>query len=129
MLDRDFGTISVRGRQRVLGCILGAFAGLAALLLQLDNLLVYLTVLAGGIFYFSRLHTSGGPQSCIGTQGGGAFITALVTAGGPPAELMPVMERLAGIFVGDALMLIASLVRSALHRRWLTPAPAADPAG
>lgn len=73
MLDRDFGTIRVR--ERVLGCILGAFAGLAALLLQLDNLLVYLAVLAGGIFYFSRL----------------------LTDGGPPAELMPVVERIASI--------------------------------
>lgn len=117
VLDRDFGAIRVRGRQRVLGCILGALAGLAALLLQLDTLLVYLTVLAGGIFYFSRLHNGGGPQSYIGTQGGVAFITALVTDGGPPAALLPVVERLAGIFIGVALMLAASRVLSALSRR------------
>ncbi|MFG1215293.1 FUSC family protein [Xanthobacter flavus] len=129
VLDRDFGTMRVRGRQRVLGCVLGALAGLAALLLQLDNLLVYLAVLAGGIFYFSRLHTGGGPQSYIGTQGGVAFITALVTDGGPPAELMPVVERLAGIFIGVALMLIASFVLSALHHRRHASVEATDPAG
>jgi uncharacterized membrane protein YccC len=129
VLDRDFGAIRVRGRQRLLGCVLGALARLAALLLQLDNILVDLTVLAGGIFYFSRLHTGGGPQSYIGTQGGVAFITALVTDRSPPAALLPVVERLAGIFIGVALMLIASLVLSALRRWRLTPAPAADPAG
>lgn len=75
MLDRDFGTISARGFQRGLGSILGALAELAAFLLQLDNLLVYLAVLVGGIFYFSRL----------------------LTDGGPPAELMPVVERIASI--------------------------------
>jgi len=62
-------------------------------------------VLAGGIFCFSRL----------------------LTDGGLPAEPMPVVERPAGIFIG-ALMLIAALVLSALHRRWLTPAPNVDPA-
>lgn len=129
VLDRDFGAIRVRGRQRVLGCILGALAGLGALLLQLDNLLLYLTVLAGGIFYFSRLHTGKGPQSYIGTQGGIAFITALVTDGGPPAALLPMVERLAGIFIGVALMLVASLVLSALHGRARAQVSAADPAG
>ncbi|MFG1262234.1 MULTISPECIES: hypothetical protein [Xanthobacter] len=109
MLDRDFGTISARGFQRGLGSILGALAELAALLLQLqlDNLLVYLAVLASGIFYFSRL----------------------LTDGGPPAELMPVVERLTGIFIGVALMRIASLVLSALHNRQLTPAPTVNQAG
>lgn len=71
MLDRDFGTVRVRGR--VLGCILGALAGLAALLLQ------------GGIFCFSRLLTDGGPQSYIGRQSAVAFITASPTADRPPS--------------------------------------------
>lgn len=127
VLDKDFGAMRVRGRQRVLGCILGALAGLAALLLQLDNLVVYLTVLAGGIFYFSRLHNGGGPQSYIGTQGGVAFITALITDGGPPDALMPVLERLAGIFIGVALMLTASFVLSALKRRQIARETATRP--
>lgn len=129
VLDKDFGAMRARGRQRVLGCILGALAGLAALLLQLDNLVVYLTVLAGGIFYFSRLHNGGGPQSYIGTQGGVAFITALITDGGPPDALMPVLERLAGIFIGVALMLAASVVLSALKRRQIARETATGPTG
>jgi hypothetical protein len=58
---------------------------------------------------------------------GVAFITALVTDGGPPAELMPVVQRLAGIFIGVALMLIASFVLSAPHLRRHAPVMAADP--
>lgn len=82
VLDRDFASVKVRVRQRFLGCALGAGLGLAALLLELDALSVYATVLFAGIFYFSRLHNGGGPQSYIGTQGGIAFITALVRGRG-----------------------------------------------
>ncbi|MEP9352658.1 FUSC family protein [Xanthobacter sp. KR7-65] len=117
VLDKDFASIRVRARQRFLGCVLGAALGLAALLFELDALLVYATVLAAGIFCFSRLHHGGGAQSYIGTQGGLAFITALVTDGGPPAEVLPVLERLAGIFIGVALMVVVSMVLAALHRR------------
>ncbi|MFG1346781.1 hypothetical protein V5F59_17975 [Xanthobacter autotrophicus DSM 431] len=78
VLDRDFASVKVRARQRFLGCALGAGLGL-------DALPVYATVLFAGIF-FSRLHNGGGPQSYIGTQGGIAFITAMVTGAGPPSS-------------------------------------------
>lgn len=123
VLDRDFASVKVRARQRFLGCALGAGLGLAALLLELDALPVYATVLFAGIFYFTRLHNGGGPQNYIGTQGGIAFITAMVTGAGPPSDLMPVIERLAAIFIGVTLMVGVSFVLAALDRRaW--PAPA-----
>lgn len=117
VLDRDFGSIGVRARQRLLGCVLGAVVGIAALLFELDSFPVFATVLFAGIFYFSRLHNGVGPQSYIGTQGGLAFITALVSDDGPPAALMPVIERLAGIFIGIGLMLSVAFVLAAIVRR------------
>ncbi len=127
LLDRDYATIRVRARQRFLGCLLGAVLGLLCLLLQFNALGPYLAVLFAGIFYFSRLHHSGGPQAYIGTQGGVAFITAMVTGGGPPASVIPALNRLAGVFVGVAMMLAVSVVLAALAtpRR---PAPASPSA-
>lgn len=108
LVDRDLGAMRSRARQRLIGCALGALAGLAALSLGLDALPLHLIVLFAGIFYFSRLHHGGGRQSYIGTQGGVAYITALVTGDGPAADVLPVIERLAGIFLGVALMVTLS---------------------
>ncbi|QRG05940.1 FUSC family protein [Xanthobacter dioxanivorans] len=123
VLDRDFAAIRARARQRFLGCALGAALGVAALSLDLDALPLYGAVLFAGIFYFSRLHHGGGSQSYIGTQGGVAFITAMVTGSGPPAALLPVVERLAGIFVGVLLMVGVSVVLAAVLRRKLPATP------
>ncbi|SJZ55876.1 Fusaric acid resistance protein-like [Enhydrobacter aerosaccus] len=117
VVDRDFGTGRVRARQRFIGCLLGAALGLAALLFELDSLPVYATVLFAGIFFFSRLHHGGGRQSYIGTQGGLAFIAALVTDGGPPNALLPVIDRVAGIFIGVAVMVTISYILVTLMGR------------
>jgi len=113
LADRDLAAIRSRARQRLIGCALGAMAGLAALSLEVDALPVYLVVLFAGIFYFSRLHHGGGSQSYIGTQGGVAYITAMVTGNGPAADIWPVIGRLAGIFMGVALMVSVSFVLAA----------------
>jgi uncharacterized membrane protein YccC len=116
VVDRDLATMRARARQRLLGCAFGAALGLAALYIDLASFAVYLTVLFAGIFYFSRLHHGGGRMSYIGTQGGLAYITAMVTGGGPPAELAPVLARLAGVVAGVTLMLCVSFVLGALTR-------------
>lgn len=117
VLDRDFATVQVRARQRFLGCLLGMALGLAALLFEFDSVLVYVTVLFAGTFFFSRLHNGTGPQAYIGTQGGFAFITAMVTDDGPPNALLPVIDRLAGIVVGVVVMVTISFVLATLTRR------------
>ena len=127
LADRDLAAIRSRARQRLIGCALGAIAGLAALSLEVDALPVYLVLLFAGIFYFSRLHHGGGAQSYIGTQGGVAFITAMVTGSGPTADVWPVIGRLAGIFMGVVLMVSVSFVLAAA-RASRFPRPAGDPA-
>ena len=125
VLDRDAATIRVRARQRFLGCALGALLGLSCDFIGDDAAPVYFTTLFAGLFYLSRLHHGGGQLSYVGTQGGVAFITAMVTGRGPPSSILPALERLGGIFVGVTLMTGVALVLSAL------PAPprAVAPAG
>jgi uncharacterized membrane protein YccC len=123
LADRDLATIRSRARQRLIGCALGAVAGLAALSFEVEALPVYLVVLFAGIFYFSRLHHGGGPQSYIGTQGGVAYITAMVTGNGPAADIWPVVGRLAGIFMGVVLMVSVSFVLAAVRAPRLSSPP------
>ncbi len=115
LADRDLAAIRSRARQRLIGCALGAAAGVAALALEVDALPVFLVALFAGIFYFSRLHHGGGPQSYIGTQGGVAYITAMVTGNGPTADIWPVVGRLAGIVLGVVLMVSVSFVLAAVR--------------
>ncbi len=115
LADRDLAAIRSRARQRLIGCALGVIAGFVALSLPLDALPVYLIVLFAGAFCFSRLHHGGGRQSYIGTQGGVAYITAMVTGDGPTADMWPVIGRLAGIFLGVALMVSVSFVLAAVR--------------
>jgi uncharacterized membrane protein YccC len=114
LLDRDASNIRVRGRQRFLGCALGALLGLACIEVGGDAEPVYFATLFAGIFYLSRTHHGGGRLSYIGTQGGLAFITAMVTGRGPPSSILPALERLSGIFVGVTLMAGVALVLAAL---------------
>ncbi|MEO3473032.1 FUSC family protein [Roseomonas sp. CAU 1739] len=111
VLDRDLGSLRHRGRQRVLGCVLGGGFGLVAMTLGGASLLLWLGVLGLGLFLFSVLHHGGGPSAYVGTQGGLAVIITLVSGRAPPASILPVAERLAGATLGVVVLtLVAMLV-------------------
>lgn len=111
LLDRDVGSTHLRARQRLLGCLLGGAGGLALLLaVGMDTLPLWLGVVGLGVFLISALHQGGGPSAYVGTQAGVAFIMALVSDRGPPAQLQPVLERLAGISLGVALILVVAMM-------------------
>ncbi|TDH61018.1 hypothetical protein E2C06_18745 [Dankookia rubra] len=113
VLDRDIGAARVRGRQRMLGCVLGG--GLGALLLALgpDALSLWLAAFGGGLLVFARLHHGGGPDAYVGTQGGVALIMAMASGNGPPDTLQPALDRLAGVVLGTALVVGVSLLLAA----------------
>jgi hypothetical protein len=71
---------------------------------------VWSMMLLGGIFAFSRLHLSKGPSSYIGTQGGVAFIMAMVTGNHPPSTTSLVIGRVAGITGGVLVVAVIGLV-------------------
>lgn len=110
VIDRDAIALRRRGRQRLLGCAAGGAMGLSLLALGLDGLLVWLVALGGGIFLFSSLTLGGGPNAYVGIQGGLTLIMALVTGPGPPDALLPVLDRLAGVTLGVALVVALSLL-------------------
>lgn len=118
VLDRDLGTLSHRGRQRALGCLLGGVYGLVAITLSDGSLVLWLGMLGIGIFLFSVLHQGGGPSAYVGTQGGLGVIVSLVVGAAPPASIIPAAERLTGVALGVAtLVLVSVLVTRALRPR------------
>jgi uncharacterized membrane protein YccC len=110
VLDRDLGTVNHRGRQRALGCLLGGLYGLAAMVLSDGSLMLWLGGLGIGIFLFSVLHQGGGPSAYVGTQGGLGVIISLVAGPGPPASIVPAAERLIGVALGVATLVMVSML-------------------
>ena len=110
VLDRDLGTLRHRGRQRVVGCLLGGGFGLAAMAAGGASLGVWLGLLGLGLFLFSVLHHGGGPSAYVGTQGGLAVIITLVAGPAPPASIMPVVDRLTGATLGVLLLVLTTTV-------------------
>jgi len=100
------------GLQRMLGCLIGGAAGLFASLFSLESILLWSAFFILGIAGFSRLHFSDSRWAYTGTQGGLAFIIAIVTGNGPPDTIVPVVNRIAGIMLGVLVfMCVATIVR------------------
>jgi uncharacterized membrane protein YccC len=129
VLDRDAASTHFRGLQRVLGCFAGGAFGLLTLRLGPDSFLIWSVMLVAGIFLFSLLHHSSSRWSYVGTQGGVAFILALVTGVGPPDSIMPAVNRIAGMLCGVGILLGVCFVfghgggnRSQVQRKTKIPA-------
>ncbi len=110
VLDRDMASTHFRGLQRILGCFAGGAFGLLTIRLGPDSFFIWSIMLIAGIFLFSLLHHSDSRWSYSGTQGGVAFILALVTGSGPPDSMMPAVNRIAGMLCGVVILLIVSFV-------------------
>ena len=67
-------------------------------------------MLIAGVFLFSLIHHSMSRWAYVGTQGGVAFILALVTGIGPPDSMMPAVNRIAGMLCGVGILLCVCLV-------------------
>lgn len=121
VVDRDVIVLRRRGGQRLLGCLVGGGYGVAMIGIGVDSALPWSMAVAGGVFLCSRLALGGGANAYAGVQGGMAVLTALIVGDGPPTTLEPVLDRLAGIFIGVALILVLSAIFTPRH-----PAPAAQ---
>ncbi|MBV9488154.1 MAG: FUSC family protein [Verrucomicrobia bacterium] len=113
-IDQDVLATRLRATQRILGCLLGGAAGLLIVFWSTDSLALWSLFLIGGIINLSRLHlVKSHPWSYVGTQGGMAFIMALVTGDGPPASIVPVVNRVAGMISGVLILhLICTLMKA-----------------
>lgn len=110
VLDRDGASTHFRGLQRILGCVAGGAVGLLTIRLGPDSFLIWSIMLVAGIFLFSLIHHGGSRWAYVGTQGGVAFILALVTGLGPPDTILPAINRIAGMLCGVGILLCVCFV-------------------
>ncbi len=102
--------ITERSIHRFLGCLVGGIAGLLCLALSVETFLIWLLMLATGIWINSHVQTSARGIGYVGTQGAVVFICTLVQNWGPPTSIAQGIERFAGITGGLVIVLIVSLL-------------------
>jgi uncharacterized membrane protein YccC len=105
VLDRDIPATSTRGLQRLLGCLVGGALGLLAVRFGIESFFIWSIAFGSGIFLFAQLHHSTSHWAYVGTQGGVAFILALITGNGPPNSILPAIDRIAGMVCGVLILL------------------------
>ncbi|MDR3443517.1 MAG: FUSC family protein [Legionella sp.] len=96
---------------RVLGCFLGGGVALLSIHAVAMDLCDFILVFFGSVWAFSYFMFKLPKYAYIGLQANIALIISLAQQGGPPVDLAPPMQRLAGIFIGIlASFIIANLV-------------------
>jgi uncharacterized membrane protein YccC len=120
----DRRKIAARGLHRLLGCLFGGCAGLAALSLSISELAPWLVVLSAGVWVAAHVQASARGVGYAGTQGAVVFIMTLVQNGGPPASILPGIDRFAGIACGLVILLAISFLLAPPRRPSVAPANA-----
>ncbi len=82
----DRRKIAARGLHRLLGCLFGGCAGLAALSLSISELAPWLVVLSAGVWVAAHVQASARGVGYAGTQGAVVFIMTLVQNRRPARE-------------------------------------------
>lgn len=96
---------------RILGCFAGGGLALFSLSFVAMNLYDFMLLLFFAIWGFSYFSFKYTDYAYIGLQANIALVMTLAQAGGPPTDLAPPLERLAGIFIGIvASFLVANLI-------------------
>ncbi|HEY2011686.1 MAG TPA: FUSC family protein [Rhizomicrobium sp.] len=118
----------VRGRQhdklyermahRIAGCLLGSALAIATLGLFGDDLPAQLVVISLGIWVGYHVQAGHEGINYVGTQFVLGLLITLVQGPGPVISVVPGLERLYGVVIGSAALLLLNLV-------W--PLPAQDP--
>lgn len=96
---------------RFLGCLIGGGLALFPLAFFAMNLYDFILILFLAVWGFSYFSFKYPTYSYIGLQANIALIISMAQAGGPPIELEPALERLAGIVIGIvASFLVANVL-------------------
>ena len=103
--DAYIPATSTRGLQRLLGCLAGGAFGLLAVRLGPESFFIWSIAFGSGISLFAQLHHSTSNWAYVGTQGGVAFILALITGSGPPNSIVPAVDGIAGMLCGVIILL------------------------
>jgi uncharacterized membrane protein YccC len=108
----DSNVLIQRGVHRLVGCLLGALVGLAALHFIGDDFFLWIALIPAGIWLCSQIQTGASGASYIGTQAMFAYLMSMVQGQGPPDTIAPGLTRLVGIMGGLSILFIVTLVLS-----------------
>ena len=112
ILEADMRVIVQRSAHRVIGCLLGALLGLACLAVVGSDFVLWVLLLATGVWLCSQIQTGTTGISYVGTQAMLAFVMSMVQSLGPPLSISPGLERLVGVMAGLCLMFVITLILS-----------------
>jgi uncharacterized membrane protein YccC len=112
ILEADIRVIVQRSAHRVIGCLLGALVGLACLAVVGSDFVLWILLLAIGVWLCSQIQTGTTGISYVGTQAMFAFVMSMVQSQGPPLSISPGLERLVGVVAGLCLMFVITLILS-----------------
>jgi uncharacterized membrane protein YccC len=124
ILEANTRAIVQRAAHRVIGCLLGALAGLACLAVVGSDFALWMLLLVAGIWLCSQIQTGASGISYVGTQAMLAFLMSMVQSQGPPLSIGPGFERLVGVMGGLAILFVVTLVLSLIP----LPQPSGAPA-
>jgi uncharacterized membrane protein YccC len=99
-----------KAAHRLFGCFVGGIAALILLAIPLASFLPWLVSLAAGIWLFAHIQSSSRGIGYVGTQAAVVFILMLVQGDGPPASIMPALDRFAGITIGMTTLFVVCLL-------------------
>lgn len=106
----DSRVVILRAFHRMLGCLLGGLAALAALGLSISNFALWLGILIVGVWTGAHVQASQRGVGYVGTQAVMAFILTLVQGARPPESLVPGFDRLIGMMLGLSILLIVTVL-------------------
>ena len=112
ILEADIRVIVQRSAHRVIGCLLGALVGLACLAVVGSDFVLWVLLVATGVWLCSQIQTGTTGISYVGTQAMFAFVMSMVQSQGPPLSISPGLERLVGVVAGLCLMFVITLILS-----------------
>ena len=116
--ERDRQAVSRRAVQRVLGCAIGAGAGLVMLALPWSAVFpTWLLCLMIAAAVGSQLQTGPHAIPTVGLQAAIAFILTVIQGWGPPLSLIPAIDRAAGMIGALVLLLVANTLFGPSRRR------------
>jgi uncharacterized membrane protein YccC len=124
ILEPDSPAIIQRSAHRLVGCLLGALAGLACLAFVGSDFLLWIVLIPPGIWLCSQIQTGTAGVSYVGTQAMFAYLMSMVQGQGPPDSISPGLERLVGVMGGLSILFIVTLILSLIPLSPLSPAPA-----
>jgi uncharacterized membrane protein YccC len=126
IVDPGSPLIIQRAAHRLIGCLLGALAGLACLAFVGGDFLLWLALIPPGIWLCSQIQTGTSGVSYVGTQAMFAYLMSMVQGQGPPETISPGFERLVGVMAGLSILFVVTLTLSLIPPSRESPVPAGD---